>query len=393
MLSLAQLPEEIFKRIEEPSIILFSVGSEFSGNGCDADNRSEWKTEHNQQLPLFLHNFKLNNMDVKLKIVLIDPMITSPPYIVSNESLFLGNSWTVHKNYSNVFISEYGVEVYVFKNSIYWNPNHSYEGCIDITELVNLTSSVCSAEESNTLFFYSENTGTNPIFLEEHVKSCCKESFCPTKVCIDITRGSDFGCYVDYSNPINYPVIEFIRGKLSYKNIEYLSFEYKKMLYNKFIDQVENKIDNNNNELLLFHQIRKHNILVSESLKNSIISMIRQLYTINNRRIIGENATYMKNIKNVNNRLNLNSENIANIISYVKQLEEIKENPTHDEIREIIIEELKISLYMLLEEVILKLTSNVSKYDIESFIQSIKEIPDKYKIIDMYNTFCQIFFI
>lgn len=383
-----------------PTIIYIGVGTEFT----NYENKDKWNYEDNQQLPSFLFDAKIKYMEYKLLIILIDPNISNPPYIINSTDSFLDNSWIKSNIYTNLFESSFGIDVICIKEFITWGFHKNYES--EYYDIENMMINICkkiSDTKINSLLFYHEFTGKNTIFLEYEIKK--KFNYDDKKICIDITRGSNLSCYFILSNPENYPIIKVDNNNLIYNNPEYISEIEKKSIitqYKNFKINLDyfsihnlnfNKISNNINEFILNCQIIKIDTISFDIIKNSIITLIRQFYTLSDddlfyKKISVYNYTFptlsfrfkfiKSNIDDINNNFNL-----------INELNEEKE--TNNNYKEIFINIKKDILNQLfnLLEIILKnilYKYNLDNTIIENFIILLYNT-DKFKLISNFEEF------
>ncbi len=258
----------------------------YMGIGTHCYDTKGWDYKTNQQLPAFLHDWKLNNSDIPIKIILFDQSTTGDPDIITNSSLFFADSFIRDKRYYNVYSSPFGIQVYNFALNVNWiNNNYDLEGTYDITQLVSsIVKSVST--EYNHLFFFHEFTGRNPEILEYEIKNlidCNENKVCDeNKVCIDISRGRDLSCTVDFSEPENYPLIKLDGGHISWVNPKLIPLKKQQELTEKFLNKpivvIECPYNNFNMfDYYLFKQIVNNNRYIY-NICRKIIYVIRTLY-------------------------------------------------------------------------------------------------------------------
>jgi hypothetical protein len=211
VLTSSMLVEKLLDTV--PSIIYIAIGSA---------NSKQWEPKDNQQFPPFLHDFKINNMNINIKIVLIDPLLESPPYITTTTDSFLSDAWYPDKDYNNIIHNEYNVDVFSYKTAAcVTNDEHG----INISELLKTLAN--SVSQNNQLLFYHDYTGINTFKVNTELDI----DVLSDKICIDITRGSDLSCCFDLSDPENYPYIKSKEGnKLFYVNPQSLKEDEKRYI-------------------------------------------------------------------------------------------------------------------------------------------------------------------
>jgi hypothetical protein len=273
-------PDELIKILFEntkktnPCII-------YMGIGTHCNDYAGWNQSTNQQFPAFLHDWKINNPDISIKIILFDQATKSDPYIITDSSSFFADSFVKNERYSNVYKSDFGIEVYSFPINVNWfNDEFNIDGYYDITKLlVSIVSSV-SESESNNLFFFHEFSGRNPEKLEHEIKKII--NFDENKICIDISRGRDLSCCVNFSEPENYPLINLNAGSISWINPKFIELGKRQELIERFAGREITTIDcpyysSDMFDYYLFKHITNNSLYIYDICKE-IIYVIRSLY-------------------------------------------------------------------------------------------------------------------
>lgn len=387
-----------FTKQNSSSIIYISVGSEYYSS-----NQKKWEFHDNQQFPPFINDIKIKYMDTKILIILIDPMISEIPYIVNTSNSFLENSWKKSDIYENLFESEMGVNVITIKEYITWSNYIEYDNkFFNIKELmINITKFI-SELSINSLLFYQEYTGNNTIQLEYLIKK--SYNYDDSKICIDITRGADLSCYFNLSNPEYYPIIVIDNSKLIYRNPKIMSneelksilIEFKKFKFGSkycpFKEKELNYLIDKPDNLILFFQILKFDLISFDILKKCLISMIRQFFTMNTMNNFGTQMWSVKLFPSLKSRfqfITFNIELIESNLAFIDTLN--KDNDKNKEFEDLfehtkqhIIDNLLETLYIILKNITIKY--DINEFEIDEFIIIIKTLPDKYKLIDIYNS-------
>jgi len=152
-----------------------------------------------QQYPLFLDNMIKNNK-LTARIILIDPLIESPPSIFSFfETIYEGY-------YENLFICDPGnVEVIIIKDRVEHKNNQFGHTEMMFFELLNL-----HVLDYNGLLFVQDFTGANILPVQDHFYRNLPQqmkSLFAKKILYDFTYGLNYGCMVDLASPDNQPII------------------------------------------------------------------------------------------------------------------------------------------------------------------------------------------
>lgn len=399
------LPNYIERFIStEPTMIYIGVGTEF--NSSPTDYSQIWKPHENQQFPLFLSDSKSKFFDKKILIILIDCALSPIPYIVSSNDNFLSNSWTKSSTNSNIFESELGVTVIGIKESIAWGNYIKYNPIsFDITEI--MVESCKIVNNSTSLLFYHEFTGVNSIYLYYEIEKRIPINH--KKICIDITKGADLSCYFNLSNPEYYPVITlddkdvltYINpSKLSNQEKNHIIQQYKNFSFDKDTCPVKkfelNPLIDKDDNFILFFQIIKQDKISFDLIKNSIISLIRQFYTITNLDLYGSSMCIVKLFPDLKLRFNTGNSMFQNIETNLHLIDFLKtekeSNPQYvDYVKDVtkIKEQILLELYILLKDFLVNICV---KYDInldsvDQLISSFVTTHDKYQIIKIFDQF------
>ena len=406
------------------SIIYFGIGTNYTGfnaKSFETDTKpipQLWDYKTNQQFPPFLHDAKLKYFDKPILIVLVDPDFDSnlPPHIITQPNNFLENSWTCSSEYSNLYISSFNVSVIWIKKYIFSDDDVAFSTNPDYFSIKQTMIELCkfvSKPEIDSLLFYHEFTGTNTILFEDMIKKqfnskyIYSELFDSGKICIDITRGADLSCYFDLANPENYPVITIDNNKLKYLNPFIIEQEHAKRIIKNFTgnSSMENilndvsQIDllNSSNDFILYYQLKKCDAIMLWLVENGLISMIRQFYTMNEKKLFGIRMWSVKYFDTI--ELKLYSESISTkfseLVSNLQLIDAINENSNDYEDYEDIFNGVKNIILVCLYEILSLILSNVlAKYNVDmieinEFVDNLKNLTNKYDIIKTYKKFIE----
>jgi hypothetical protein len=359
----------------------------YMGVGAHCNDFKGWNYSTNQQLPAFLHDWKLNNPTIPVKIILFDQATTGDPYIIANKDSFFADSFIRDKRYNNVYNSEFDIQVYSFDMNVNWiNDNFNMEGNYDITELI--CSIVKSVSESNHLFFFHEFTGRNPEILEYGIQKLI--NYDERRVCIDISRGRNLSCCVDFSEPENYPLIKLDGQYISWINPKLISLKKQRELTEKFenksISVVECPYYNSDMfDYYLFKHIVNNNRYIYNICKQ-IIYVMRTLYNKDSEFSNWEATSIMKlnilSIKIPNIQIHLNK-----LYAGVYQIKDIiKDGMDKDTVYPY-----KLSLLEDLKAIIEICLSNIKYWEDDEFSELfiiLDTLDDKCKLMDVFNDFC-----
>jgi hypothetical protein len=339
----------------EPTIIYVGVGTHCSSG--------EWDLNYNQQFPLFIRDWKLSNFNTKIQIILFDEVEKSSPYIVTSKNDFYSGSFTNDK-YSNVYTSELGIEVYSFDVNVDWTPP-----CTNYCILDLMVQLIIKTNESNHLLFFHEYTGRNCSIFDYEIRQIIEYN--EAKVCIDISRGKNLSCFVDFGLKENYPLITTDEFGLQWKNPKYFSLE--EIAYYK---------DKNNstttkekeNEYLISGVLEQY-----LSKKNYVIDYCKEILTI--MRLSYMNSEILKSKeKEYNVKIFCGSQYINNISNLcVRLISKLADRIT--DFAEII---------RLTQEIIKCSILNITDISDDKFIElftSFDSAKDKYRLYPLINDF------
>jgi len=407
MIDFTNLNKFIIEFIESNStIIYFGVGTKFySTNKSD-----EWDFKSNQQFPPFIHDAKLKYFDKKILIILIDPAFDDNlPYIVSSSNNFLENSWIRSCSHTNLFESSFGISVVTLNQCINWGIYRTHEhnsSYIDIEPILMELCEFIGKPNINSILFYHEFTGKNVILLENSIKRFY--NYDDTKICIDITRGSDLSCYFNLTNPENYPIITIDENtnKLKYLNpsnqdirkLTEIISKYKKYNFDSgsgLFDRLEtNYLIDKPEELILYFQIVKLDSITIELIENCLVTMIRQFYTMENKKNFGMGMWGVKYFDIIKSKFI--EANFYFVEEKFKIIDDINLNSDNSKDYELIFEEIKSAileeLYNILKSIfnVLLLKYNIDEDYIGDFINRIKNLENKYEFVNYYKNFINL---
>jgi len=195
-----------------PAVIYIAIGSAaglFNSNGLLDD-------ENYHQFPNFLQTFLNEIPKVKLHIVLIDPALENPPYIVKDHSKNLDFNIVEDNHY----ISEknHTVHTYCMRKSVYLDCENNYDDFINITADMFRLVEYC--KQRSVLLVYNDFTGrenrTVAEFFDDTVQSHLDH------IIFGLDARKNEGCYINLLAPLSqfpYRVIERNRIMIKVFNI------------------------------------------------------------------------------------------------------------------------------------------------------------------------------
>lgn len=431
MITLYTLKDHIIKFINtnKSSIIYFSVGSYCHANKYNEElktNIRQWGFEENQQIPPFIHDFKFKNLDVPILIILIDPAFNdNPPHIVSSSDNFLDKSWTTSQEFSNLYLSSFELNVIKISDKILWGDKYvKTQTDFNFEKLMIELCEYVSKPSHDSILFYHEFTGMNVISLEHMLRKNTIQ-FNSNKICIDITRGADMSCYFNLSNPEFYPIVTHDElNKLKYINPDMLSnYEKTNIIdrYKKFTsgfndnlgDCIFSKFDCNYlfqtpHEIILCFQIIKNDQVILDYISNGVLPLIRYFYVCDENKNFNLKMwgiQHMISLRNyienkcsteyLDHKYTTNCLNVLNqIIDNIKLIDEINQNeflnnPDYNENINFLKNEVIFNLFLIIKEVLVDIIIKykINIFEVEKLITNLRELKDKYNMIDVYNKF------
>jgi hypothetical protein len=379
-----RLLELLFEDIDEksPCVVYMGIGTNYEDYGT-----SRWNRELNQQMPIFLHDWKINNYGVPVKIILFDGIAKNSPYIVKDEESYYAESFMRDSKYVNVYKSYFGIQVYDFHLNVKWtNDEYNMPGDYDITNLV--AKIVKRVSESNHVFFFHEFTGRNPEQLEYQIKKMTK--YDDSKVCIDISRGRDLSCCVNFSEPENYPLINMTGRSITWVNPKLFSFEKKRELNKKFnkANIESNSTPYENCEIYDFYLYRQM-MNINQYIYNcctKIIYFMRLLYD-KETKLTKIDKKYILNVDTLTMKINGIQKICNSIIAHTLQVDQII-TTLHDEDTAYahklsLLEKLNTLLEICVGEI-----KEISKEDFDELLSEFETLENKNRLITVFRNFC-----
>jgi hypothetical protein len=204
------------------------------------------------QFPPFLQEYNYNsNLDIKMRLILIDEELMTPPYVVAH---IFGNKYKKHKLYNNVYHIN-NIEVISCNEYIDYDllkRNYAESTYELFTKINNYILGM-----NNNLLFVHDFSGHNCAHLAEYFDN---NSDYYTKIMYDITIRSDRSCRFDLDNKLYKPIID--------------NFNIFNPVYLNNVDLYELFKDNKYKDQIKLHIGNKYNIF-----KDKIYPIYRRIYT------------------------------------------------------------------------------------------------------------------
>jgi hypothetical protein len=354
-----------------PCVIYMGTGTHF--NKYEKDT---WDFNLNQQFPAFLHDFKLANITVPIKIILFDKACTIP-YIVTDNISFFSNTFVKNNYFSNVYSSEFGITVYNFSINVTWLNDEYYNN----NENLDITNIICEiikkVNNSNHLFFFHDFAGRNPQNLEFEMENMVELN--KNKICIDISRGRDLSCCVNFNEPENYPLIKIKNNKILWLNPDMVGQSKCLKVKNKFKQtaiNIECPYNNKNTfDYFIFRQVLNKNKIIYEKCK-SLIDLMRIIY--HNCFISYSEEKIVRDLKFIFSKI----QKIKIIHDELLELFKLK---LEDDIVEIIVKKIKEIIELFFSNI----DPFIEKYEYETLFLMLDTTDNKYQLINIFVDFAK----
>ena len=193
MLTLNNLVDYLESSPRDDCIYWISIGS--ASNICS--NRPYVLNRNMHQFPPFLQEYNYNSK-VNLRLILIDEMLSTPPYVVTH---ILGNQCKKHNIYNNIYYAN-NIEIISCNEYIeYDRQKYNYsDSTYKLFDKIN--NYILKA--NNNLLFVHDFSGYNCAYLAEHFD----QLYISNKIMYDITVRSDRSCIFDLENKLYKPIIK-----------------------------------------------------------------------------------------------------------------------------------------------------------------------------------------
>jgi hypothetical protein len=175
---------------------------------------------YDQQYPLFLRNIKRENPHHKIYIVLIDPMLESPPFTVSRKikdgiDSPYDDKWRQNHEYSNVYENRSdNITLFEYKKYIYYNDldrRYRSDDAISIEREITFLINIALVDKWFVILM--EYTGRNLYELAIQYDDLLGNE--KDHIFFGLPTRIDGGCYVDLENPDNQFICENTKGYLT----------------------------------------------------------------------------------------------------------------------------------------------------------------------------------
>ena len=249
----------------DPVLIYIGVGTYAGLMTIGEDETRFLEPKNYHQYPPFIKELKKMIPNLRVSIVLIDPMQENPPYMVNDrkytEDEFYEESIDKYVSYDEK------IHLYVLRQSVTIGeiyPSH-LDSCVNITDALHDLNQFCIQNDISLL--YHDFTGRNMKMFAEYFDSSLDENI--DRIVYGFGGRADFGCYFDLTSPVaRYPVFlergvkryflrflnlqKFIKSREFYKIDEYLHFENLTLFekesireqLNEFIRQIKSNVLN-----------------------------------------------------------------------------------------------------------------------------------------------------
>lgn len=189
--------------------------------GIGTAKNTEWTEQEDQQYPMFIREYQLKHPDIKINLVLIDPMLGK----------VTGLNFTPLSTVGNVYSTLHNTTYYLFNEKVYYEPELQREKPThgkDITQLLSSLNEKCS--HCTGILIVHDFSGNDMNLLNIAFKKQLET--CHHKILYDLSDGVQVGCYLDMQDTVNHVVISKtasgifindIRGWTCDKLVKYLN--------------------------------------------------------------------------------------------------------------------------------------------------------------------------
>ena len=190
----------VTRHVDHIEIIYVAIGSA----SCLLEKRiDDLKMEDRQQFPPFMQKIHRDNPNLRITLVLIDPMLTDPPYCVERQ--------LDCKRVSDYHYSSETINVYAFRESCSY-----YDGDYGQDIRPSFRKLITYCQNNPVIAFVHAFSGREMSDLRENLMG--KNPYLQEKIMFGIDFGQDGGCYIDLMNPTNHPLLESDGGQYTIFN-------------------------------------------------------------------------------------------------------------------------------------------------------------------------------
>lgn len=371
----------LFELQNKPCLIYIGIGV-FAGSKR-VDNGIEILDDENyHQFPPALQNLYIENQDLNIFCIYIDPFLESNPFFTQDERMKQKLSLSNWRNHNQFCYENNRINVYPFRNSITVNSTkvemYPLRDCLNITAQLENLHKFCIDEK--ILYIYHDFSGhDNMKFIEQYFYPQISNNL--DHIIYGLGNGNIFGCYYDFRKPeamFAYNLKRFPnRVCLKVFNLNQIISDYKSLdnsmreVYPNFITFLSNHIE----------CYREEHIEIITSIMNIFIAEFIQKfkdYILYMFRIIKNDV--QKIIQNEEiNFTNYNFENVIGIET-AKKIQKIY-TEKHDIFNRVIVE---ISEKFNIEFQLIGSKNNLQPFDI---LYQILSNPDMYKWGSDFNLY------
>lgn len=360
----------------EPCMIYVGVGT-YAGLMTEKNGIRFLEDKNYHQFPPTIQQIFMENRDMHLFIILIDPAQENPIYMATDKELknklFDGNEWAcIEENDFEMYVNN-RITVYPFRKAVYTQPNnYQYdEKYIDITQDLLYLNRLCI--EHDLTFVYHDFSGIDSFkSIENYFYDFIKDDL--DHIIYGFGNGFISGCYFDLTEPRSFlATITEIENRKIIK-----AFNIKKMMneYNKL------KSNTSITEFMTLY-VDKFGIQNAEIIYGQIENMINEFkynfknYTIYILRILKDFNNISKKKDDIKYYIRYLSSNIINSISNM-----IEQNEPYifDKTIKLISEYYDIELKLCL------LNTDYKRYQPIEILHMITSNENKYKWFDEFSS-------
>ena len=177
------------KQSPQPTIIYIGVGA-----ACGLINENGLIDDKNyHEYPMFLQQMQERLHSVQIHIILIDPLLTEPPYSVKDHSKNLHYHQTDVDIYTARTPNQNTVNVYCIRDNVYIDGQYVNDGYVNITQELFYLNEICMSE--SIFFVFNDFCGRSNKYVAELYDEQIYAHL--DHIIYGLGARKDVGCYID----------------------------------------------------------------------------------------------------------------------------------------------------------------------------------------------------
>jgi hypothetical protein len=368
------------EKIEDKPIVIYMGIGTFAGL-TNENGKYILEDKNYHQFPPCIQKLYIDNKDMELFIILVDPLLENPIYMTTDNNLknkYFNSDWI----YSDVICDKYinnRITIYPFRQSVKTIINeHTYkdnENVIDITNNIYQIHDICI--NYGITFIYHDFTGQ---YTSKNIEKYFYNQIgsYSEQFIYGLGGGYISECYYDFTNRETFfaTTIEYKQRKIiKIFNIEKILNDYNPDNLNnanlqKYITDVIEKYGYEYTDIIHL-QIQKMKEELIYQFKNYIIYILRIIKEFNDSIINNIEFDKIKNIEYYLSKIDING--------YIKNLIEIKDTNIFNKLIQYISNDYKNKIKLIL------LNTQYNKYEPYEILSIVTSNIDKYKWLDEFS--------